>query len=163
MALELLREEFITILLGMAPISEVRGAIPTAMIVFHFSAMKAYFLAVLGNLLIILPALFFLLKFSNFLMHRVYFINRFLTWLFERTRRLHQDHFHHYNWAPLALFIFVAIPLPMTGAWSGIVAAFVFGIPFWRSVLSISLGVLAAGIIVCAITSLGWFTFNSLL
>jgi uncharacterized membrane protein len=156
-------QEIITILLGAAPISEVRGAIPLAIAAFHFSAFKAYFLAVLGNLLIIIPALFFLHKLSDFLMHRVYFINRFLSWLFERTQRLHQDHFHHYSWAPLALFIFVAIPLPMTGAWSGVVAAFVFGIPFWRSVLSISLGVLAAGIIVLAIASFGWFTFNSLL
>jgi len=156
-------QEIITILLGAAPISEVRGAIPLAIAVFHFSFLKAYFLAVIGNLLIIIPALFFLHKFSDFLMHRVYFINRFLTWLFERTQRLHQDHFHHYGWAPLALFIFVAIPLPLTGAWSGVVAAFIFGIPFWRSVLSISLGVLAAGIIVLAIASFGWFTFNSLL
>lgn len=149
--------------MGAMPISEVRGAIPTAMFAFHFSALKAYFLAALGNLLIIVPVLFFLHKLSDFLMHRVYFINRFLTWLFERTRRLHQDHFHHYGWAPLALFLFVAIPLPFTGAWSGAVAAFIFGIPFWRSVLSISLGVLAAGIIVLTISSLGWLTFNSVL
>lgn len=159
---ESLSGEIVTILLGMAPISEVRGAIPVAMTVFQFSALKAYCLAVLGNLLIIVPALFFLHKLSDFLMHRVYFINRFLTWLFERTRRLHQDHFHHYGWAPLALFIFVAIPLPLTGAWSGVVAAFIFGIPFWRSVLSVSLGVLAAGAIVLTITSLGWFAFNSI-
>ncbi len=156
-------QEIITILLGAAPISEVRGAIPTAIFAFHFGFFKAYFLAVLGNLLIIVPALFFLHKLSDFLMRRVYFINRFLTWLFERTRRLHQNHFHYYGWAPLALFIFVAIPLPMTGAWSGVVAAFIFGIPFWRSVLSISCGVLAAGAIVLAIVSLGWSAFNSFL
>lgn len=154
-------QEIIVILLGALPISEVRGAIPTAVFAFHFGFLKAYFLAVLGNLLIIIPALFFLHKLSDFLMRRIYFINRFLTWLFERTRRLHQDHFHYYDWAPLALFIFVAIPLPMTGAWSGVVAAFIFGIPFWRSVLSIALGVLAAGIIVLIITSLGWLTFHS--
>lgn len=157
-----MQQEIFTILMGAAPISEVRGAIPFAMFAFHFSPIKTYCLAVLGNLLIIIPALFFLHKFANFLMHRVYFINRFLTWLFERTRRAHEDHFHYYKWAPLALFVFVAIPLPMTGAWSGVVAAFVFGIPFWRSVLSISLGVLAAGLIVLAAVSFGWFAFNSL-
>jgi uncharacterized membrane protein len=158
-----MQQEILTILMGAAPVSEVRGAIPLAVAAFHFSPLKAYVLAVLGNLIIIVPALFFLHKLSNFLMHQVYFINRFLSWLFERTRRLHQDHFHHYSWAPLALFLFVAIPLPFTGAWSGVIAAFVFGIPFWRSVLSISLGVLAAGIIVLTVTSFGWLTFNSLL
>jgi uncharacterized membrane protein len=156
-------QEIITILMGAMPISEVRGAIPLAVAAFHFSALKAYCLAVLGNLLMIVPALFFLHKLSDFLMHRVYFINRFLTWLFERTRRLHQDHFHHYRWAPLALFIFVAIPLPMTGAWSGVVAAFIFGIPFWRSVLSISLGVLAAGLLVLIASSLGGLAFSSII
>ncbi|MFH0803797.1 MAG: small multi-drug export protein [Candidatus Tagabacteria bacterium] len=158
-----MEKEILTILTGALPISEVRGAIPLAIAVFHFSLLKAYFLSVIGNLLIIVPALFFLHKLSDFLMRRVYFINRFLTWLFERTQRLHQDHFHHYSWAPLALFIFVAIPLPFTGAWSGAVAAFIFGIPFWRSVLSISLGVLAAGVIVLSIMSLGWLAFNSVL
>ncbi|MBI1974977.1 MAG: small multi-drug export protein [Parcubacteria group bacterium] len=157
----LFEKELITFLLGAAPISEVRGAIPVAMGAFHFSATKAYLLAVGGNLLPVLPFLYFLDKLSALLMSKLYIVNRFLTWLFERTRRQHADHFHYWKWGPLALLLFVAIPLPLTGAWSGVVAAYVFGIPFWRSALMISLGVLLAGVIVLLLTSLGIFTFNS--
>ena len=54
----------------------------------------------------------------------------------------------------MALVTFVAIPLPMTGVWSGAIAAFVFGIPYKKGVLMISLGAMIAGIIV-TLVSLG--------
>lgn len=161
MILEPLAEELITILLGMAPISEIRGAIPLGIFVFHFSPFKAYLLGLLGNALPVIPLLFFLGRTSDFLIHRFYFFNRFFTWLFEHTRRKHEDHFHCWKWAPLALFIFVAIPLPLTGAWSGVVAAFVFGIPIRRAALSIFLGIAAAGAIVLGLTYFGIYTANS--
>ncbi len=143
-----------TLLLGALPVSEVRGALPIAMFVHNFSPLKSYILAVLGNLLPVLPVLFVLTRFSEFLMRKIYFLNRFLTWLFERTRKRHGDHFESYRFMPLALFIFVAIPLPLTGAWSGILAAIVFGIPFWRAAAAIMLGVITAGGIVLAISLL---------
>lgn len=145
MQIDFFSKELATIILGALPVFEVRGALPVAMFAYGFSPQKAYLLSVLGNLLPVLPVLFVLTKFSEFLMHRVYLINRFLTWLFERTRRKHGDHFESYRWMPLALFVFVAIPFPLTGAWSGILAALVFGIPFWRAVLAIMLGVITAG------------------
>jgi len=52
----------------------------------------------------------------------------------------------------LALISFVAIPLPMTGVWSGAVAAFVFGVPYKKSVLMISIGAVIAGLIVSLVT-----------
>ncbi|MEK7599326.1 MAG: small multi-drug export protein [Patescibacteria group bacterium] len=155
------QREILTILSGAAPISEVRGAIPLGMFFFGFYPLKAYSLAVLGNALPVLPILFFLDRFSVFMMKRFYFFNRFFTWLFDYTRRRHGDHFHYWKWAPLALFVFVAIPLPLTGAWSGALAAFIFGISFWRAALAIFLGILVAGAIVLALTLLGIFTFNS--
>ena len=155
------QQELIVFLSGAAPISEVRGAIPLGILYFHFGPAKTYLLSVLGNFLPIIPLLFFLGKFSKFLMRRFYFINRFLSWLFEYTRNRHSDHFHYWGWAPLALFVFVAIPLPLTGAWSGAVAAFIFGIPFWRSVGVISLGVMTAAAVVLAATLFGITIFNS--
>ncbi len=155
------QQEIAVLLLGAAPISEVRGAVPLGVLFFHFGMVKTYLLAVFGNLLPIIPLLFFLEKFSGFLMSRFYFINRLLSWLFEYTRNRHSDHFHNWGWAPAALFVFVAIPLPLTGAWSGAIAAFIFGIPFWRAVLVISLGVLTAAGIVLAATLLGITIFNS--
>lgn len=117
---------------------------------FSFSPLKAYLLSILGNVLPIPFILLFLIKFSDYLMHHSYYVNRFFTWLFERTRRKHTKQFE--IWGTLALFIFTAMPLPLTGAWSACVAAFVFGIDFWKAVISIALGVLAAGFIVLAVT-----------
>ena len=156
----LFKQELIVLLSAAAPISEVRGAIPLAVFLFGFHPAKAFALGVLGNLLPILPLLVFLEHFSDFLMRRSYFFNRFLTWLFEYTRKNHADHFHYWGWAPLALFIFVAIPLPLTGGWSGALAAFIFGIPLWRAFSTISLGVFTAGLIVLALTLLGVYTFT---
>jgi uncharacterized membrane protein len=146
-------KELIVVILGMLPISEVRGAVPAGILIFNFHPLKAYFLSVLGNLLPIVPLFWFLNSAVDFLMHRWYWANRFFTWLFSKTRQAHGDHFHTYKWAPLALFIFVAVPLPLTGAWSGIVAAVVFGIPFWQAILAVSLGVMASAGIVTLIAS----------
>ena len=160
--------ELITILTGVAPISEVRGAIPLALGIFGFSPLKAYLLGVLGNILPIIPGLFFLRYLSNYFMRKSYWFNRFMSWLFKYTRDRHAKHFaeaeqkhHHYHWRAwwreITLFIFVAIPFPLTGVYSGILAAFVFGMPFWRSVVTLALGVAAAGLIVLTI-SLGFAT-----
>ena len=137
--------EISTILIAASPISELRGAIPAAIFLWKFRALKAFSLSILGNFLPVIPLLFFWHYFSEWLMRRFYFFNRFFTWLFERTRKKHSHHFE--AWEEIALLIFVAIPFPLTGAWTGTVAAFVFGIPFWKSVLMISLGIITAGLI----------------
>ncbi len=155
----LYQQELIVLLSGAAPISEVRGAIPLGILLFGMSPLKAFFLSVLGNLLPVIPLIFFLNYFSEFLMRRFYFMNRFLSWIFEYTRARHADHFHYWRWAPLALFIFVAIPLPLTGAWSGVVASFIFGLPPHRAVFTVFLGVLAAASIVLGVTMLGLSIF----
>jgi len=56
--------------------------------------------------------------------------------------------------------LFVAVPLPLTGAWTGSVCAFLFDIPFPRSLLMIFGGVIIAGILVSLI-SLGIINFNN--
>jgi uncharacterized membrane protein len=142
--------ELTTFFVSMLPIVELRGALPAALVYFGLPFWPAYALAVLGN---ILPAIFlilFLEKIAEYLGHHNYRFNRFFAWLFERTRRRHNHHFE--IWGPLALMIFVAIPLPFTGAWSGAVAAFVFGVPPKRSAPSIIAGVAIAGLIVGALT-----------
>jgi len=160
--LENFQKEIIVFLMGMAPVSEARGAIPVGLLVFGFSTLKTYFLAISGNILPVLPLLIFFKKFSEFLIKKSVFFNNLFTWLFERTRKKHEDHFHKWKYAPLALFIFVAIPLPLTGAWSGVLAAIVFGIPTKEAMFSISGGVIAAGIIVTILTKIGIMTASGL-
>ena len=145
--------EFITFIISALPLSELRGAIPLAILKFGFSPLKAFLISVFGNILPVLPLLIGLKKTSEYLSHKSYWFNRFFSWLFVNTRERHKDHFHY--WGDLALFIFVAIPLPLTGAYSGAMAAFVFGLPIKHSFWSIALGVAAAGVIVTAARLLG--------
>ncbi|MFQ6120637.1 MAG: COG2426 family protein [Methanosarcinales archaeon] len=140
------------IILAMLPISELRGAIPIA-ISFGINPIKTYFLAVIGNIIPVIPLLLFLDPVSNYL-RRYNIWDRFFTWLFTRTHRNHSERFEKYG--TIALTIFVAIPLPVTGAWTGCAAAFVFGIKFKHALPAIILGVMIAGVIVTVITVTGF-------
>jgi uncharacterized membrane protein len=144
--------QLITFFIAMLPISELRGAIPVALGVYHLSPLSAFTWSVLGNLVPVIFLLWLLEPCSNYLSHHFYFFNRFFAWLFERTRRKHNHRFE--VWGALALITFVAIPLPMTGGWTGAVAAFVFGIPFKKALPLIFLGIIIAGLIV-TLVSLG--------
>ncbi len=142
--------ELSTFLLAMTPLGELRASIPVALTVYHLPPLKAFFWSVLGNLVPGFVILWLLSPLTKFLDNHFYLLNRFFAWLFERTRKKHSQKFE--DWGALALVTFVAIPLPMTGVWSGAVAAFVFGISRKKSVLAISLGAFFAGIIVSLVT-----------
>lgn len=134
-----------TLLVAALPVSEVRGAIPLAIGVYGFSPLDAYLLSVFGNLLPIIPLLLFLGPVSNYL-RRFALGDRFFTWLFVRTRNKYIK--DHETFELTALAIFVAIPLPMTGAWTGCAIAFLLGFRFWPAFAAITAGVLLAGVIV---------------
>jgi len=140
-----------TVVLGALPVSELRGAIPFALY-NGISPIYAYFLAVLGNMIPVIPLLLFLEPVSMYL-RRYRIFDVFFSWLFERTRHNHSESFEKYG--TLALIIFVAIPLPATGAWSGCAAAFVFGIQFRHALPAILAGVMIAGLIVSIVTLTG--------
>ena len=141
----------VTVLITAAlPISELRGAIPLAL-AMELSPLKAYLISVLGNLIPVIPLLFFLEPLAAKLRHIGVF-EKFFTWLFERTKRKASliERFE-----ALGLILFVAIPLPITGAWTGCVAASLFKIRFRYAFLSIMLGVLIAGLIVLGLSLAG--------
>ena len=138
--------------IGALPISELRGAIPVAMGIYGMGPFEAYFLSVLGNIIPVIPLLLFLEPVSGYL-RRYHIFDVFFTWLFSRTRRNHTENFEKYGL--LALTIFVAVPLPVTGAWTGCAAAFVFGIKFKHSLPAIAAGVMIAGVIVTVLTMTG--------
>src|SRR5450759_239471 len=110
-----------TILVAMIPLAELRGAIPIANQSFHLPLWQAFVFAVIGNMLPIPFILWFLGPASEWLMKRSKLMERFFNWLFARTRRKLEKQYELY--AEVALAVFVAIPLPFTGAWSGAVAA----------------------------------------
>ncbi|KAF5427416.1 putative membrane protein [Candidatus Methanomarinus sp.] len=140
------------IVIGMLPVSELRGAIPVALGIYEMSVPEAYFFAVIGNMIPVVPLLLYLEPVSNFLRRwRVWDI--FFTWLFSKTYHNHSKRFEKYG--TLALTIFVAIPLPITGAWTGCAAAFVFGMKTSHAFLAIFIGVLISGLIVTVLTVTG--------
>lgn len=145
-------KEILTLFISMIPVGELRSSIPIAINVYGLNPLSAFFWSVLGNILISTVLLLILEPISRFLDSHFYLINRFLNWLFERTRKKHTQKFE--NWGALALIAFVAIPLPMTGVWSGCLAAFVFGVPFKKSFPSVVVGALIAGVVV-TLVSLG--------
>jgi uncharacterized membrane protein len=146
-----------TIIISALPISELRGAIPIAIGIYGMDPIFAYVLSVIGNMLPVIPLLLFLDPVSTYL-RRFKTWDSFFTWLFTRTHRKHSERFERYG--TLALTIFVAIPLPVTGAWTGCAAAFVFGISFKHALMAISAGVLIAGVIVTTVTLLGLSVIN---
>jgi uncharacterized membrane protein len=149
-----LPHEIAVILVGMLPIFELRGAIPLGFY-FGLPVLKNFTLSVLGNMIPVVPLLFLLTPVSERL-RRIPLWNRFFDWLFERTKKK-ADLIQKYE--ALGLALFVAVPLPMTGAWSGVIAASLFKIRFRYAFPAIFIGVILAGIIVtifCMLGKMSW-------
>lgn len=142
--------------ISMTPIFELRGSIPVAIGAYKMTITEAYFWAVLGNIIPVIFWIFFLEKISNWLRKNFKFWDRFFTKLFEKTRINHTAKMEKYgDWG---LFFLVAIPLPITGGWTGALTAFLFGINKLKAIGIIFGGILMAGIIVTLIT-VGAFGF----
>ena len=135
-----------TFLLAMLPLTELRGSIPFAIGYFHMEPWLAFVVSVLGD---IIPAIFivwFLKPLSLWLSKHFKIFERFFNWWFNRVTKNFTKKFEKYGvWA---LMIFVAIPLPVTGAWTGSVASFLFKIPRRKALLYIFMGVIISGVIV---------------
>jgi len=137
------------------PIFELRGSIPLGFYL-KLPVTQIFALSILGNMLPIIPGLILMEPISNYL-RRFSLFKKFFDWVFEHTRKK-ADVVQKYE--ALGLAIFVAIPLPMTGAWSGAIAASLFKIRFRYAFPAIFLGVIGAGIIVTILCLLGKLTWN---
>ncbi len=145
-------KELVVLFIAALPIFELRGALPVAINLFHFPWYYALLLAIIGNLLPVPFILLFLNAISR-LLSKIGIFNRMLQWLFERTRRRGKI-IERYE--KIGLMLFVAIPLPITGAWTGSIVAVLFGLKFRHALLSIFAGILIAGVIVTCLSLLGW-------
>jgi len=143
--------ELATLLIAMLPIAELRAAIPVAIAGLDLSVATAFIWSVIGNLIPAFFLLLFLEPVAQWLRKHSTTFDKFFTWVFNRTRKRFSAKSEKYG-KFIALVIFVAIPLPITGAWTGSAAAFLFGIPFKRSFPAVIIGVLIAGIIVILTT-----------
>lgn len=144
--------ELTIIIISALPVLELRGALPVAINLFHMPWYKAFFLAIIGNLLPVPILLLFLDSLAKAVSH-VDIGQRLVDWVFEHTRRRGKA-IERYE--KMGLMLFVAIPLPVTGAWTGSIAAFLLGLKFRYAFLSILAGVVIAGAIVTSLCLLGW-------
>lgn len=139
-------------LISMLPLIEIRGALPYAQIL-NLNLPLSVFLAIIGNLIPIPFVYFFAHKILVYMQESKYF-GKFSKFVLAKGHKagikiVNKSH----NGIFLALLLFVAIPLPGTGAYTAILAASILELDFKKSFVSIALGVFIAGIIVFLFTN----------
>lgn len=153
---EKLIDLLITFALGASPILEMRGAIPFGLGILNLTYPEAVGAALLGNM----TAIALLLKFLDPLIKRLMAISKpvkkYLTKLLRKTRHEHSLKFKEFG--ALFLITFVAIPFPMTGAWTAALISYLFGVRFWPALILIGIGNLGSAFLVSA----GFSSINGL-
>lgn len=154
-ALAGLPPQVIVLAVAALPVIELRGGIPVAM-AMGFTPGEAIALGILGNLLPIPFVLLLLRPLRRAVAARGPF-RPFFEWLERRALR-RRDLVDRYG--PWGLALFVGVPLPGTGAWTGAILAAALDLSFGRSLLAIVAGVLLAGVIVLGLSSLGFLALR---
>ena len=137
----------ITFLISMIPLVELRGAVPYA-ISSGIPLWQALLIGVVGNMLPV-PIIFFFARHILEWGKEKPVIGNFFTWCLNKGHRGGQklEEAAGHKGIFWALLLFVGIPLPGTGAWTGTLAASILDWDFKRSVLAVMLGVVLAGLI----------------
>jgi uncharacterized membrane protein len=143
------------VFLGALPVTELRASIPIGILVLKQSVKTVFLFSVIGNILPVVPVYFFLEPVSKRL-SRTACMHRFFEWLFKRARE-HAGIIEKYE--AFGLMIFIGIPLPGTGVWTGCVIASLLRIRFLPTLLAATGGVLIAAIIVTSLTLTGKIVF----
>ncbi|MEA2055611.1 MAG: small multi-drug export protein [Candidatus Thermoplasmatota archaeon] len=142
---------------SMVPWLESRYVIPFTILDLGLEWWQVYPIAVIGNMV---PVPFILLSFK----HVEKFLRNFKFWanlmdrLFARTRKRADAKIRRYE--HLGLLLFVAIPLPFTGAWTGALIAYLFDLKFTKSIITIFIGVLIAATITTVLTVAGIYALS---
>ncbi|MFH1142444.1 MAG: small multi-drug export protein [Candidatus Uhrbacteria bacterium] len=135
-----------TALISMTPFGELRAGIPIGIEVFDLRPLHALIVALIGNAIPALLVIFGLEAITQWCHRNVSWGERILQKIFERTEKKFQGKYAKYG--AVALFVFTAIPFPLTGVWTASIAAVLFRINYRYSLPAILLGMLVAGIIV---------------
>jgi len=144
-----------TMLIAMLPIAELRVSIPVALGGFKMSVASSYVWSIIGNIIPCIVILKYIDPIARWMSAQSKTMRKFFEWLFAKTRYKFKGKYLKYG--EFALVLFVAIPLPITGCWTGSLAAFLFGIPPRRAFWLIFAGVAIAGIIVTILSKFGMY------
>ncbi len=143
-----------TVIVSMIPLTEMQLAIPLAVHRWQMSPLTAVGLALIGNLLVLVPLYFGLERLRALLQRFAPMLVRPIDAMLARGRGKVQEQFNRYG--AVALFLFTAIPFPLSGVWTATFAAVALKIPFKYTFPAIMLGQVSAGIIiVCLSGALG--------
>lgn len=156
----MIKKYFWVFLISMVPLIEIRGAIPYA-VGFELPLVPSIIVAVIGNMLPVPFIFLFARKVLEWGKDKKY-IGKFFTWCLEKGHKGGEKlQAKAGRGLYIALLLFVGIPLPGTGAWTGTLAASLLDMDFRKSVIYIMAGVLLAGAIML-VASLGVFGAISL-
>ena len=157
--MNLLKHYIMIFFVSMVPIVELRGAIPISQ-GFGLPLLQSYIICVIGNMLPV-PVIFFFARKVLIWGKDKKFIGRFFTWCLDKGERGGEKLKEKAGKGLyVALLLFVGIPLPGTGAWTGTLAASFLDMDFKKSVIACMGGVLLAGVImgVGSVAGVSFFT-----
>lgn len=147
-----MKNYLIVFFISMVPLIELRGAIPYA-VGFQMPLLQAYIIAIIGNMIPVPFIYFFARKVLEWGRDKP-LIGGFFTFCMEKGekggRKLQEKAGRGLF---VALFLFVGIPLPGTGAWTGTLAASILDMDFKSSILAAMAGVILAGLIMGAVSA----------
>lgn len=138
----------LTVLVSMLPVVELRGGIPFG-VAAGLSMPVAFVAALIGNMLPVPFLILFTRRVFTWLKEHVPAVRGAVRWVERRTERKKETVLKYQSWG---LFLFVAIPLPGTGAWTGSMIAAALDMRLSKAVPAITAGVLTAGFIITCIT-----------
>lgn len=139
---------FMTFLISMVPVIELRGAIPIG-VAHGLNFWVAIAVSIVGNLVPVPFIIIFIRKIFAWLRTKSAWLNNLVTRLENRALKKSDTVRRYTFWG---LFLFVAIPLPGTGAWTGALIAAMLDMRVKNAFPAIALGVLTAGVIVAFVT-----------
>ena len=142
------KEILITFFTAMVPVVELRGAIPLG-VSLGLSHLGAMVISVVGNLIPVPFIILFIREIFSWIRKHIPKLNNLITKIEDRA---HVKSEKVLRWSAMGLLIFVAIPLPGTGAWTGALIAALLNMRLKSAMPAISLGVLVAGVLVTGIT-----------
>ena len=159
--MNLLKHYIMIFFVSMVPIVELRGAIPISQ-GFGLPLLQSYIICVIGNMLPV-PVIFFFARKVLIWGKDKKFIGGFFTWCLDKGERGGEKLKEKAGKGLyVALLLFVGIPLPGTGAWTGTLAASCLDMDFKKSVIACMGGVLLAGVIMGVGSVAGVSFFNAL-
>ena len=151
----MLKKYLIIFLVSMVPLIELRGAVPIA-VGMNLALLPSYIVCILGNMLPVPFIFFFARKVLEWGADKPV-IGKFFTFCLEKGHKGGQKLQEKAGRGLfVALLLFVGIPLPGTGAWTGTLAASLLDMDFKSSVIAVMCGVVLAGVIM-GLLSMGVF------